>query len=80
MLISPINTIEYINTNIINTFHTIYLNVRTMSKERKLIGMSKVAVGWKITLLREVADKLNADIGDKIVFIEENGKICIEKA
>jgi hypothetical protein len=51
-----------------------------MSKERKLIGMSKVAVGWKISLLREVADKLKADIGDKIVFIEENGRICIEKA
>ncbi len=51
-----------------------------MSKERQLIGVSKVAVGWKIALLREVADKLKADIGDKIVFIEENGKIVIEKA
>lgn len=51
-----------------------------MSKERKLIGMSKVAVGWKISLLREVANKLKANIGDKIVFVEENGRICIEKA
>ncbi len=51
-----------------------------MSKERKLIGMSKVAVGWKISLLKEVADKLKADIGDKIVFIEEDERIYIEKA
>ncbi len=51
-----------------------------MSKERKLIGVSKVAVGWKVSLLREVADKLKAEIGDKIVFYEENDKIIIEKA
>ncbi|VVB97451.1 Uncharacterised protein [uncultured archaeon] len=51
-----------------------------MSNNRKLIGMSKVAVGWKVSLLKEVAGKLNATIGDKIVFIEENGRIFIEKA
>ncbi len=51
-----------------------------MQKERQLIGMTKVAVGWKISLLKEVAEKLKADIGDKIIFIEENGKIIIEKA
>ncbi len=51
-----------------------------MSKERKLIGVSKVAIGWKVSLLREVADKLKANIGDKIVFYEENDKIIIEKA
>lgn len=50
-----------------------------MQQERKLIGMTKVAVGWKISLLKEVADKLNAKIGDKIVFVEEEGKIVIEK-
>ncbi len=51
-----------------------------MSKDRKLIGMSKVAVGWKVSLLKEVAEKLKANIGDKIIFIEEDGKIVIEKA
>ncbi len=51
-----------------------------MQKERKLIGISKVAVGWKISLLRDVAEKLKAAIGDKIVFIEEDNKIVIEKA
>ncbi len=47
---------------------------------KKILGTSKIAVGRKISLLKEVADKLHADVGDTIVFFEENGKIVIEKA
>ncbi len=47
---------------------------------KKILGTSKVAIGRKISLLKEVADKLKADIGDTVVFFEENGKIVIEKA
>ncbi len=47
---------------------------------KKILGTSKIAVGRKISLLKEVADKLNADVGDTVVFFEENGKIIIEKA
>lgn len=52
--------------------------MRLMGK--KILGTSKIAVGRKISLLKEVADKLHADIGDTVVFFEENGKIIIEKA
>ncbi|MDJ1422704.1 MAG: AbrB/MazE/SpoVT family DNA-binding domain-containing protein [Candidatus Methanoperedens sp.] len=31
-------------------------------------------------MLKEIADRLHADVGDTIVFFEENGKIVIEKA
>jgi hypothetical protein len=46
----------------------------------KILGTSKIAVGRKISLLKEIADKLKADVGDTIVFYEDNGKIHIEKA
>ncbi len=47
---------------------------------KKILGTSKIAAGRKISLLKEIADKLKADVGDTIVFYEENGKITIEKA
>ena len=47
--------------------------------DKKLIGMTKVAVGWKISLLRDVADKLDVEIGDKLVYYEKDGRIYIEK-
>ncbi len=47
---------------------------------KKILGTSKIAAGRKISLLKEVADKLKADVGDTIVFYEENDKITIEKA
>ena len=48
-------------------------------KKEKLIGTTKVAVGWKISLLRDVADKLDVKIGDKLVYYEMDGRIYIEK-
>ena len=49
-------------------------------KARKLLGTSKVSTNNKITLTKEVAEKLEVKEGDKIAFYEENGKIIIEKA
>ena len=47
---------------------------------KKILGTSKISTGRKISLLKDIADKLNADVGDDVVFYEENGKIFIEKA
>lgn len=47
---------------------------------KKVLGTSKVSTNRKISLLKKIADKLNADIGDDVVFYEENGKIFLEKA
>lgn len=47
---------------------------------KKILGTSKVAIKSKISLIKDVAEKMNAKVGDVIVFYEENGKIIIEKA
>lgn len=47
---------------------------------KKVLGISKISTGRKISLLKDIADKLKADVGDNVVFYEENGKIHIEKA
>ena len=52
--------------------------MRDMSK--KILGTSKVSSGRKISLLKGIADKMKADVGDEVVFYEENGRVFIEKA
>ena len=47
---------------------------------KKILGVSKVSSGRKISLLKDIAEKLKAGVGDDVVFYEEDGKICIEKA
>jgi len=47
---------------------------------KKVLGTSKISTNRKISLLKDIADKLKADVGDTVVFYEDNGKICIEKA
>ena len=49
-------------------------------KNKKVIGVSRVSVGWKIGLLKDVADKLDVKIGDKVVYYEKDDQIIIEKA
>lgn len=47
----------------------------------RIIGTSKVTKGSKISLIRDVKEKLDAEIGDKIVYKEdEDGRIIVEKA
>jgi len=47
---------------------------------KKILGTSKITVNRKISLIKEVADRLHAQEGDTIVFYEDDGKIIIEKA
>jgi len=56
-----------------------------MSKE-KLIGVTKIASGWRIGLLKDIKEILEKDqlgklkIGDKIVFyLNENGDVVIRR-
>jgi len=46
----------------------------------KIIGTAKISAGWKISLLKEIAEKMEAKLGDKIVYLEEDGRFYIEKA
>lgn len=45
------------------------------------IGAAKVSSNYRIALLKEVAEKLDVTIGDKVIFYEnEKGEICIKRA
>ncbi len=48
----------------------------------KILGVSSLSGTYslKATIVHEAVEKLNLKAGDKIVFIENNGKIVIEKA
>ncbi len=47
---------------------------------KKILGTSKISTNRKISLLKEVSEKLKAEEGDNIVFYEDSGRIFIEKA
>lgn len=46
----------------------------------KILGMSRVSVKHQIVITQEAFEKLGLDVGDRILLIEENGKIFIKKA
>jgi len=50
-----------------------------MNESEKILGVSKVAVGMKISLIKEVAKRINAKESDLIVFKQKNDRIYIEK-
>ncbi len=49
---------------------------------RKILGTTNLSGthSIKATIIRDVVEKLDVKAGDKIVFIEEDGKIVIETA
>ncbi len=51
-----------------------------MESERKIIATSVITRRFQVTLAKKVREKLNFKEGDLLVFIEENGKVFIEKA
>lgn len=47
----------------------------------RIIGTTKVTKGSKISLIKDVKEKIDAEVGDKIVYLEdEDGQIVVEKA
>lgn len=47
----------------------------------RIVGITKISQGGKITLIKEVAEILKAKEGDKIIFyLDENKRITIQKA
>jgi len=46
----------------------------------RTIGSSKVQPNYRITLTRKVREKLNVDVGDIVIYIEdEKGNIVLKK-
>jgi len=45
----------------------------------KLLGTTKLTKDRKMTLIRDVSNRLKADSGDLIAFYEKNGEIVIKK-
>jgi Cu/Ag efflux protein CusF len=51
-----------------------------MPEELQLIGVTKITVGTKITLIKDVANLLDAKEGDKIAFYKDKkGNIVLKK-
>lgn len=50
--------------------------------KRKILGISSLSGqhSLKATIVHEAVEKLKLNAGDKIVFVEEDSKIVIEKA
>ncbi len=46
---------------------------------RRILGTSRVSPMFRVTLVKRARDILGIDVGDLVVFFEENGKIVIEK-
>jgi bifunctional DNA-binding transcriptional regulator/antitoxin component of YhaV-PrlF toxin-antitoxin module len=47
-------------------------------KEGKILGSSKVGPKYRITLVKDVQEKLKVKIGDVIIYLEEpDGKIVL---
>ena len=57
----------------------IVLNERVSPLE-KILGTSKVQPNYRVTLIRKVQKKLKVDVGDMVVYVEdEKGNIIIKK-
>jgi len=54
--------------------------VQTLSiKEEKILGTSKVGPKYRITLVKDVQEKLKVKVGDIIVYLEEpDGKLVLK--
>jgi len=50
-----------------------------VTQVEKVLGTSKVGPKFRVTLVKQVREKLNAKIGDLVVFIEdEKGNITLK--
>jgi len=49
------------------------------SMTEKIVQISKVTSNRQVTVPVEIMNKLNVKRGDKIIWIEENGKILVRK-
>lgn len=47
--------------------------------KKKTLGTTTITRSFQITLRKIVRDKLDVDVGDIVVFFEENGTIIVEK-
>jgi bifunctional DNA-binding transcriptional regulator/antitoxin component of YhaV-PrlF toxin-antitoxin module len=49
------------------------------TNQEKVLGTSKVGPKYRITLVKEVQEKLKVKVGDIIIYLEEpNGKITLK--
>jgi len=50
-----------------------------MPIKRQVLGNSKVTRRFQITIPKSVRDTYHFEIGDLVLFIQENGKLTIER-
>lgn len=71
-LISNIRTVKLINLIVITI-------LRGQMADPTLLGSSKVTTRGQITIPQDIRDKFNISPGEKVYFLEENGKLLIRK-
>ncbi len=51
---------------------------KTAEPQRKVLGTAKVQRGYRLTLIKRVRERLNAETGDTLIFAkDENGNLTI---
>lgn len=52
-----------------------------MSREKeKILDVGKVSTKFLVSVPKEVRERLNLKVGDKIIWIDADGKIVVRKA
>jgi len=52
---------------------------KTAKPQRKVLGTAKVQRNYRFTLLKNVREKLNAEVGDTVIFAEdEKGNLILK--
>lgn len=76
---------SYLKSAILPYYHLVLSTNHILLDERvslleKILGTSKVQPNHRVTLIRKVQKKLKANVGDIVVYIEdEKGNIMIKK-
>lgn len=75
MLLCYFLTILYLQSAKVSLERVLTLSVR----EGKILGTSKIGPKFRVTLVKDVQERLRAKVGDIILYLEEpDGKIVIK--
>jgi len=45
----------------------------------KILGLSKLSAKFQVTIPKDARERFNLNVGDRILFVEEDGKLVLKK-
>jgi len=45
----------------------------------KILGLSKLSAKYQVTIPKDARERFNLHVGDRILFVEEDGKLILKK-